>query len=71
MEESFEQILSRLEAVVEAMENEETSLEASITLYKEGLALSTRCNEMLSKFESEIAILQENADGTFLLAKAR
>jgi len=70
MEESFEQILSRLEAVVEAMESEETSLEASITLYKEGLALSTKCNEILGKFEAEIAILQEITEGTFVLEKA-
>jgi len=62
---SFEQALTRLETVVEAMENDETALEASISLYKEGIALSKHCNDILSRFESEIAILQKEADGSF------
>ena len=65
MELDFEQALARLEAVTEAMENEETTLEASITLYKEGVALSKRCNEILSRFEAEITVLQKEADGSF------
>ena len=62
---SFEQALSRLEAVVEAMENDETSLEASIALYKEGMGLSKHCNKILSRFEAEVTILQKEADGSF------
>ena len=62
---SFETALTRLEAVFESMENEETSLEASIALYKEGVALSNHCNEILSHFEAEVTILQKENDGTF------
>jgi len=65
MELTFEKALSRLEAVVEAMENEETTLETSITLYKEGMILSNRCNEILARFEAEVVQLQKEADGAF------
>ena len=61
---NFEQALNRLESVVEAMENDETALETSIALYKEGIALSKHCNEILSRIESEIAVLQKEADGS-------
>ena len=57
---NFEQALNRLEKVVEAMENEETPLEESITLYKEGVGLSKRCNEILGKLEGEITLLQQD-----------
>ena len=59
MELSFEAALTRLETVVEAMENDKTTLEASIALYKEGIALSNYCNEILDRFESEVIILQK------------
>jgi len=63
---SFEQALQRLEVVVESMEKDETSLEASVALYKEGVSLSKHCNEILSRFEAEITILQKEADGSFV-----
>ena len=63
---NFEQALNRLELVVEAMEDEETTLEKSIALYKEGVSLSKFCNEVLSRFEAEITVLRKEEDGTFL-----
>jgi exodeoxyribonuclease VII small subunit len=54
----FEEALSRLEKVVQTMENADTSLEDSISLYKEGAALSKLCNEILNKFETEVKMLQ-------------
>jgi len=62
---SFEQALTRLETVVAAMENDETALESSISLYKEGIALSKHCNDILSRFEAEITTLQKESDGSF------
>jgi exodeoxyribonuclease VII small subunit len=56
---NFEQALARLEIVVQAMENDETGLEASIALYKEGVALSNRCNDILGRFEAEVVVLQQ------------
>jgi len=63
---NFEQALIRLETVVEAMENDETTLEAAINLYKEGTSLSKHCNEILSRFEAEVTMLQKEVDGSFI-----
>jgi len=57
---NFEQSLNRLEKVVEAMEDKETPLEKSIELYKEGVALSKHCNEILGRIEGEITLLQQD-----------
>ena len=56
---TFEQALSRLETVVESMESEDTALESSIALYKEGVLLSGLCNDILNRFETEITVLQK------------
>lgn len=57
---SFEQSLNHLEKIVEAMENKETPLEKSIELYKEGVAISKRCNQILGRLEGEITLLQQD-----------
>ena len=59
MDLTFEQALVKLETVVEAMENDNTTLEESIAFYKEGIKLSKHCNEMLSRFEAEVTVLQK------------
>ena len=59
---NFEQLLSRLEKVVEAMESDEATLEASIELYKEGVTLSNQCGEILERLESEVMLLQKDGD---------
>lgn len=59
---TFEQALSRLGTVIEAMEDESITLESSIALYKEGVILSDRCTEILDRFEAEITILQREDD---------
>jgi len=63
---NLEQSLIKLEEVVTAMESGESSLESSITLYKEGLRLSKHCNEMLGRFEAEITMLRQEADGSII-----
>ncbi len=44
---SFEKALSRLEMIVEKLDDEDLSLEDSIALYEEGIALSKKCTETL------------------------
>jgi len=63
---NLEQSLGKLEKVVEAMESGENSLESSIALYKEGLGLSKHCNEVLGRFEAEIMVLRQEADGSII-----
>ncbi len=62
---SFEEALRRLEEIAEQMENEETGLESSVKLYKEGVELSVYCADILNKAQQQVSELKESADGVF------
>lgn len=62
---SFEEALNRLEEIAEQMEDNETGLENSVKLYKEGVELSVYCSEILNKAEQQVMELKESADGVF------
>ena len=53
--------MERLETIVEQLEQEEASLETAVSLYKEGLTLSTLCREKLAAAEGEIVLLRKEA----------
>ena len=55
----FEEALEKLEEIVTTLENEEVSLEKSISLYKEGVAVSAICQEKLVLAKGEITLLQK------------
>ncbi len=55
---NFENRLARLNEIVKLLEQGEISLAESVTLYKEGLELSTKCKEELEKARHEVKILQ-------------
>ena len=61
----FEEALARLEEIAETMEKEETGLEESVKLYKEGVELSVFCAEKLTKAQQEVTELKKTADGIF------
>ena len=61
---NFEQAMNRLEEIVRQMEAGEISLEDTVALYKEGVALSVFCEESLRKVEDEVRVLTERPDGT-------
>lgn len=62
----FEDRLRRLQEIVLCLENgtdekgAELSLEESVKLYKEGLALSRACREQLEKVRNEIRLITED-----------
>ncbi len=62
---TFEQALSRLEEIINDIENNETTLDESVKLYKEGIELSVFCGNQLKKTEQEIVLLKESADKIF------
>jgi len=62
---TFEEAMSRLEEVVAEMEDSKTSLDKSMSLYKEGISLVMRCAEDLNGAEKEITVLQQTAEGIF------
>ena len=61
-QESFEESLERLEALVEQMESGELSLEKMITHFEEGSALVECCSKKLSEVELKIEKLVKRGE---------
>lgn len=60
---SFEQALKRLEDIVETLGAGNISLEESIKIYQEGIALSKLCSGMLEEAEGKVmAIMNRNSE---------
>jgi len=58
---TFETDIARLAQIVEQVEDGQTTLDAAIVLYKEGLALAEKCDKVLSQYEEEILVLQKDS----------
>ena len=59
----FEAAIARLEEIVKAMEGDTVSLDESLALYEEGVALTRRLNRELEEAEERVMILQKTPDG--------
>ena len=55
---NFETALDRLEKITEELSREGITLEESLALYEEGIALARVCNKKLDDTERKIKILQ-------------
>jgi exodeoxyribonuclease VII small subunit len=53
----FEECLQRLEKIVQELEKGEVSLEKSLTLFEEGMELSSSCRKELEQAEGKVEIL--------------
>lgn len=62
-EDRFEDLLTRLEAVVDRLENGETDLEDSLAAFEEGVGLSRQLNERLNRAEEKVELLIKKASG--------
>lgn len=60
---NFEQAMERLEKITAELSREGITLEESLTLYEEGIALARMCNSRLEDTERKIKMLQISADG--------
>lgn len=58
LEESFE----KLNTIMQELEKSDVSLEASFSLYQEGMKLLKACNDSIEKVEKELIILGENGE---------
>lgn len=54
---SFEAAMSRLEEIARRLENGQATLDESLALYEEGIALIRFCNEKLIHAEQKVRIL--------------
>lgn len=65
----FETSLNKLEEIVKKMEEEDTSLEKAMNLYKEGVSEAIFCSDFLKNMEKEVSVLKKTAQGYFKLDK--
>ncbi|HLP16786.1 MAG TPA: exodeoxyribonuclease VII small subunit [Bacteroidota bacterium] len=61
---SFEHSMSRLEEIVQTLEQGDASLEESIALYEEGARLAKELNETLAHAELRIQQITKNINGS-------
>lgn len=61
---SFEEILSRLEGVVEKLEVGDAPLSEALSTFEAGVALSRLGTQRLDEAERRIELLLQDADGT-------
>ncbi|MFN2383843.1 MAG: exodeoxyribonuclease VII small subunit [Gemmatimonadota bacterium] len=66
-EQPVEEQLRRLEAIVQKLESEAVSLDESIALFEEGVALAVRVRKRLEVSEGRIKQIIERSEGLFSL----
>ena len=66
----FEEALTKLEAIVEAMESDELPLETLLTRFEEGTKLAQLCQAKLAEAELKIQQVEKNAAGELILKPA-
>ena len=60
---NFEKAMERLEKITVELSRDGITLEESLALYEEGVALAKICNRQLEDTERKIKTLQISADG--------
>ncbi|MDY2790487.1 MAG: exodeoxyribonuclease VII small subunit [Lachnospiraceae bacterium] len=59
---TIEEKMSRIDVIIQALEQEDTTLQDSMKYYKEGVKLLKECDGMLDKVEKEIEELTKEQD---------
>ena len=57
-QETFEDSLARLSAIVEELEAGEVPLEKGVALFKEGVALAAACRKRLEQARNEVSVVR-------------
>ena len=60
----FEESIKRLDEIIEKLENNETSLEEAIEIYREGAALLGNCRKQLEQAELLVTVADEDNNDT-------
>ncbi|MDR4508642.1 MAG: exodeoxyribonuclease VII small subunit [Candidatus Brocadiaceae bacterium] len=60
----FEEILKRLEDIVERIENGDLSLDETLSEYENGVKLYKKCVSLLDDAEKKIQVLVKDEEGT-------
>lgn len=62
---NYEDMMAKLEEIVEVMENGELSLEASMKNYEDGIKICNKLYKILNQAEGKIKILSEQGERDF------
>lgn len=62
MEENFEVLLSKLEDVCSKLQSGDVTLDKAVELYKQGIELSNKCNEILKDAKQQITLLGKEVE---------
>jgi len=63
---NFEQSMSELDELVEALENGELSLEDSLTAFEKGIKLTKTCQQQLDQAQQKVSLLVGDGDDMHL-----
>jgi len=64
---TFEQAMTRLEAIVRTLESGELPLDETVRLYEEGQHLRQYCEQYLADAEQRIAVIRQASDGSVIV----
>ncbi len=64
---NFEKSLTRLEEIVQALEQGDLALDKSLELFKEGVELSKFCSQKLTVAQKDVQKIVEDNKGNFTL----
>ncbi|EKQ58215.1 MULTISPECIES: exodeoxyribonuclease VII small subunit [unclassified Clostridium] len=63
--ESYEEMLTKLQNILNVLENNELNLEESIKSYEEGVKLINKIYKILDSYETKISIIKEDKEVEF------
>jgi exodeoxyribonuclease VII small subunit len=64
---SFEDAMTRLDAIVAKLEEDKLPLDEMLSRYEEGIALARYCGEKLEAAEQKVRLIARKADGSVTL----
>lgn len=64
---TFEDAMSRLDAIVAKLEEDKLPLEEMLARYEEGITLARYCGGKLDAAEQKVRLIAEKSDGTVTL----
>jgi exodeoxyribonuclease VII small subunit len=67
---TFEQALTRLEAIVRTLEAGELPLDETVRLYEEGQRLRLYCEQYLADAEQRITVIRQASDGGIIVEQS-
>lgn len=65
MEYKYEEIVERLEQILDQLEKGDLTLERSLELFEEGVKLTKICSKILDEADAKIQILIKDLNGDF------